>query len=305
MRNIHLDALEIFHAVATEGGIVRAAEKLHRVQSNVTTRIKQLEERLGVSLFLRQGRRLALSAEGQLLMGYAERLLRLSDEAEAALRAGRPLGSFRLGSLESTAGSRLPPILSRYNKLHPGVRIELATGTTNSLVTRVMNFDLEAAFVSEPFTAPGLEALPVFEEELVLISARSHPPIEDAASLGRCTLIAFANGCSYRKRLEDWLGKSNLMPERVLEFASYQAIVACVAAGTGVAILPRSLLAALRASGEVRIHPLPPRITKNRTHLIWQPGHESLALRSLIHLLRTEDKPRPAAQARKPAAVAA
>jgi DNA-binding transcriptional LysR family regulator len=62
------------------------------------------------------------------------------------------MGVLRIGSLESTAGSRLAPMLSRFHKLHPGVVVELATGTTGALLQRVANFEIEAAFVSEPFT---------------------------------------------------------------------------------------------------------------------------------------------------------
>ena len=111
MRTFDLDALEIFRAVVREGGIIRAAEHLHRVQSNVTTRIKQLEQRLGVALFRRQGRTLALTAAGEALLVHAERLLRLADEAERELRAEPARGPLRLGSMESTAGSRLPKVL--------------------------------------------------------------------------------------------------------------------------------------------------------------------------------------------------
>lgn len=280
-----LDALAIFRAVVREGGVVRAAASLHRVQSNVTTRIKQLEHRLGVKLFERQGRRLALTKQGEVLLVYAERLLRLADEAETAVCAGRAGGSFRLGSLESTAGSRLPPILSQYNRCHPHVQIELVTGTTGFLVRQVLEYDLEAAFVSEPFSLSSLHAIPVFDEELVLISARDDAPMSSPRDIGRRTLLAFANGCSYRKRLEDWFGETDLLPGRVMEFASYQAIIACVASGSGVAIVPRSLLGALRAADEVRVHPLPPAIARNRTHLICRPGYQSLALAGLQELL--------------------
>ncbi|MEJ8824828.1 LysR family transcriptional regulator [Variovorax humicola] len=109
MRSIDLDSLDIFRTVATEGAVIRAAQKLNRVQSNVTTRIKQLEQRLGRPLFRKQGRGLVLSPEGELLLSYAQRLFRLADEAESELRTGRPMGVLRIGSLESTAGSRLAP----------------------------------------------------------------------------------------------------------------------------------------------------------------------------------------------------
>jgi DNA-binding transcriptional LysR family regulator len=284
MRTIDLDSLEIFNAVVEHGGIVRAAGKLNRVQSNVTTRIKQLEERLGLQLFRRQGRSLVLSPEGELLQSYAQRLFRLADEAENELRTGKPMGVFRIGSLESTAGSRLAPILSRFHRLYPGVVVELVTGTSGALVQRVTNFDIEAAFVSEPFTAPGLEKMKVFEEELVLITARDEDKVTRAAQLAGSTVIAFANGCSYRKRLEEWLGASGVMPARTLEFASYQAMIACVAAGTGFALVPRSLLVSLRAANDVRQHELPVKVRRNRTHLIWN-GSASTALTRLQSLV--------------------
>jgi DNA-binding transcriptional LysR family regulator len=164
------------------------------------------------------------------------------------------------------------------------VVVELATGTAGALVTRVMNFELEAAFVSEPFTAPELEARVVFEERLVLITSKAIAKVSGPADIGRTTLIAFAQGCSYRKRIEEWLGSANVMPERVLEFASYQAMIACVAAGTGFAVVPKSTLAALRAAQGVRQHALPKRFSHNRTHIVWN-GEPSPALRGLLAVL--------------------
>jgi DNA-binding transcriptional LysR family regulator len=284
MRTIDLDSLEIFRTVVAEGGVIRAADKLHRVQSNVTTRIQQLEGRLGHKLFHRQGRSLALSPAGRRLLPYAERLLRLADEAESELRSDQPLGQFRLGSLESTAGSRLAPVLSRFHQLYPGVVVELVTGTSGALVQRVNAFEIEAAFVSQPFSAAGLETQAVFEEELVLVTARSVPPVTGPRDLADATLIAFAQGCSYRRLLEQWLGKAGAAPARSLEFSSYQAMIACVAAGTGFAIVPVSVLKALRATADVRQHPLPERLRRNRTHLIWR-GTPSMALARLIEML--------------------
>ena len=284
MRSIDLDSLDIFRTVVQEGGVIRAANKLNRVQSNVTTRIKQLEQRLGRSLFRKQGRGLVLSPEGELLLSYTQRLFRLADEAESELKSGRAMGVLRIGSLESTAGSRLAPVLSRFHKQHPGVVVELVTGTTGALLQRVANFELEAAFVSEPFTPGTLASRKVFEEELVLITARDVPPVRRAADLQGGTLIAFASGCSYRKCVEQWLGASELSPVRTMEFASYQAMIACVAAGTGFAVVPRSLLLALRATQDVRQHELPARVRRNHTHLVWN-GTPSTSLARLQELV--------------------
>lgn len=276
-----LVALQIFKAVAEQGGITRAAASLHRVQSNVTTRVKQLEERLGTKLFHRQGRRLVLSSEGKLLLAYADRLLRLSAEAQAAMKGNSPQGILRIGSLESTAATRLPPVLSRYHLAYPAVRLELVTGTTGALVSKVLGREVEAAFVAEPFPAAGLEAHPAFVEELVLITPKSCPRVRTARDIGPRTVLAFATGCSYRRRLEAWLGRGKVVPDRVMEYGSYHAIVACAAAGSGVAMVPRSVLRAVGAEDQVAVHPLPAHVASARTMLVWRRGHQSSALDAL------------------------
>lgn len=297
MRTIDLEALKIFRTVVSEGGVVRAAAKLHRVQSNVTTRIRQLEEHVGARLFRREGRNIRLSAEGQKLLGYADRLLRLADEAVSEMRTGKPRGVFRLGSLESTAGARLPPLLSRYHAMFPDVVVELATGTTGGLIKRLENFEIEAAFVSEPFCAPHLQARQVYDEELVLVTSRTVGHLSRPIDLGSSTLIAFAQGCSYRKRVEEWLAMQKVVPDRVLEFASYQAMIACVAAGTGFAVAPRSVLAGLRSAKGVHQHDLPKRYAFSRTYLVWN-GEASPSLNGLISLLPTQRKTKPTHAAR-------
>jgi len=281
MGNIDLAALEIFKAVVEQGGITKAAARLHRVPSNVTTRVKQLEERLGTKLFVRGNRKLVLSAEGRRLLGYADRLLHLSAEAEASLRDGAPAGAPQIGALESTAATRLPPLLSRFHRRYPEVRIELVTGTTGALIARVLHHEVEAAFVAEPFTADDVEGDAVFSEELVLITPRSFRRIKAPRDIGRTTLIAFPTGCSYRRRLEAWLGAARVVPERVMEFGSYHAIVACVAAGAGIAIVPRSVIRVSVAASGVATYPLPAAVSRARTCLVWRRGHRSIALDAL------------------------
>lgn len=278
MRNLDLTALHIFKTVAEEGGVTKAAAKLHRVQSNITTRVKQLEARLGTKLFLRQKRRLVLSPKGRLLLAYADRLLRLSSEAEAVLRDGTPRGTFKIGTMESTAAARLPPILSRYHKAYPEVRIELVTGTTGALIAKVLNHEIEAAFVAEPIGAGDLDSQVAFNEELVLITPKSFPPIKTPRDIGERTIIAFGAGCSYRNRLEDWLKRARVIPDRVIEFSSYHAIVACVAAGAGIAIVPRSVIRAVGSGSQVALYPLPAGIAHAKTLLVWRRDHRSTAL---------------------------
>jgi DNA-binding transcriptional LysR family regulator len=278
--------LKIFKTVAEQGGVTKAAAALHRVQSNVTTRVKQLEERLGTKLFHRQGRKLVLSSEGKVLLAYADRLLRLSTEAQAALKGHAPHGVFKLGALESTAATRLPPVLARYHRAYPAVRLELVTGTSGALVDKVLREEVEAALVAEPFPAKNLEMQHAFTEELVLITPKGHPRVTSPKDLGERIILGFTTGCSYRRRLEAWLGRSSVVAERVMEYGSYHAIAACVAAGSGIAVIPKSVLRAVGAEGQVAVHPLPPSVANARTMLVWRRGHRSAALDALREELK-------------------
>ena len=198
-----LSDLQIFSAVVREGSVTRAAERLHRVQSNVTTRIRQLEEDLSVALFIREGKRLHLAPAGQVLLGYAERLLALADEARGAVLDARPRGTFRLGAMESTAAVRLPGLLSEYHRRHPGVVLELRTGNPQVLGSAILAGDLDAALVAEPIADAPFEKTFAFDEELVIVAPANHPPIGRKGDLPR-TVLVFEHGCPHRKRLEDW-----------------------------------------------------------------------------------------------------
>src|SRR6218665_4043574 len=105
---IELPKWRSFRAVVQAGGINKAAKALHRAQSSITVRVRKLEEKLGVPLFIRAGRTLQLSPGGKELMGYAERLPDLAQQASEATRNDQPQGVLRLGAMESTAAVRLP-----------------------------------------------------------------------------------------------------------------------------------------------------------------------------------------------------
>lgn len=284
MRTMDLADLDIFRCVAREGGVVRAAACLNRVPSNVTTRIKQFEDRLGVKLFGRRGRGLVLTDAGRTLLVHAERILQMAACAEQEVRSGTVRGTLRLGSLESAAGARLPPLLAAFHAAHPDVAIELRTGTTGSLLRMLHGFEIEAALVSEPFEPAGLESQPVFDERLVLIAARGHALPQDAAQWRRTTVLAFPHGCSYRRRLLEWIAEAGASPGRLHDLGSYHAIVACVAAGAGVAIVPAEVLDQVVLGAAVQRHALPSRLRTNRTHLVWN-GEPSPPLRAFMDAL--------------------
>jgi len=287
-----LSSLNIFRTVVSENGVTRAAVKLNRVQSNVTTRIRQLEEDLGAALFTRDGRRLVLTPAGATLLPYAERLLALADEARHAITEERPHGRLRLGTMESTAASRLPSALARYHQRWPDVTLELVTGVTQSLIESVKNFTVDTALIARPPEANALpsdqfDSVVVFSEELVLISPRGQRPVATARDIAGNTLVAFAHGCAYRTYAARWYEAQGVRPARVLELGSYHAIVACVAAGAGVAVVPRSVLNLAHTGDDIALHPLGA-IGKIDTLLIWRPGHCSAALNALRELLSAE-----------------
>ncbi|UPJ40720.1 LysR family transcriptional regulator [Bradyrhizobium sp. 40] len=281
-----LSDLRIFVAVVREGGVTRAAERLHRVQSNVTTRIRQLEEDLGVALFIREGKRLHLAPQGQVLFGYANRLLALADEARDALQDAKPRGTFRLGAMESTAAVRLPGLLSEYHRRHPGVVLELRTGNPQVLASAILAGDLDAALVAEPIADEPFEKAPAFEEELVIIAAVDHPPIVKKGSNLPGTIIVFEHGCPHRKRLEDWYARRNEMPERMIELASYHAMLGCVVAGMGVALIPKSVLTTFPDERLLSVHPLGRTENRAWTVLIWRRGAGSANIQALKAILQ-------------------
>ena len=282
-----LSDLLIFKTVAEEGGILRAARKLHRVQSNVTTRIKQLEASIGTQLFFRDRQRLVLSPNGESLLVYAGKLLRLADEAHIAVSGRSPSGVLRVGALESTCASRLPGVLARFHKSFPAVRLELQTGTNDALTAAVKDRRLDAAFVAEAPADKELASLPLFREKLVLVSPKDHPRVATPRDVRDDSIIAFPNGCAYRRILERWLGRKSRATIRILELSSYHAIVACVASGAGIALLPESVLDVV-PTRDVARHALPNVLANIVTPLIWRTAEASPSVTALQGLLQLE-----------------
>lgn len=292
-----LAALDIFRTVAQEGSVTRAAERLGRVQSNVTTRVQQLEEQLGARLFLREGRRMVLTPAGESLRGYADRLLALAEEARQAVHPDQPGGRLRLGAMESTAAARLPRPLAQLHAQWPGLALELSTAPSRQLVEQVLRHTIDCALVAWP--PPGvdpqaaLEQSVVFSESLLLVLPADHPPVQGPQDLQLDTLAAFGNGCTYRRMGEAWMQQRNGTPPRVLELASYHAILACVAAGRCAAVVPQSVMDLMREPPALRTVPL----AACDTVLVHRRGYQSPALAALHAALRATPAPAPAHRA--------
>ena len=218
------DDLRIVDAVARVGSMNRAAE-LNMVQSNVTARIRLLEEELGVQLFVRHSRGVRTERSWS-----APPFLRGADTAlfEQAITAvkedGTPKGKLRIGMLETTAGLRLPTLVAQYAQEYPRVELGIVTGTTTSLIHQVVERELDGAFVAGPVHHQELNEEPLFLEELVLVSSLSVRNFDDLAKVENLKAIVFRQvvlTVKGSRTILDGLGIRYV----VMEFASLDAII--------------------------------------------------------------------------------
>jgi len=278
---MELSDLMVFRTVVEAGGVTRAACRLNRVQSNVTARIRKLEEDLGVELFSRQGRGVRLSAAGAQLLPYAERLLELAEDAREAVGGGSLAGALCLGSMESTAAARLPAPLAEFHRRYPQITLELAVDSTLPLIAKVLQGHLDAALVAGPVDDPRLECRAVYAEEMV-VAAPAGASLEQIRGM---TLLAFQNGCSYRRLLEEWVATLGVVPDRIVEMASNHAILGCVAAGMGIGLLPRSLIETSPGRFSISMLPLKGEVGQVQTQLIWRKTAPRARIEALLEVL--------------------
>lgn len=247
--------LRIFQAVAREGSITKAAQKLNYVQSSVTIRIQYLEAQLRVPLFRRSNRGMTLTPAGENLLEYADKILSLLDEAVKTTQYNdHPAGPLRIGSIETTAAIHLTPLLAEYRLQYPDVKLSLTTGVTHELVQKVLNDELDGAFVYGPVDDPDLEHAAAFEEELVLIS---EPGTSDMHELLSKPMLFFDVGCTHRAKAESFLKGTGLTAYQIMEFGTLAVILDGVSSGLGVSMLPRSSIAKAEEAGKIASHRLP------------------------------------------------
>jgi LysR family transcriptional regulator, cell division regulator len=280
--------LRVFQSVALTGSMNKAALALNTVQSNVTARIKALEDEVGFALFERSNRGVTLTAAGQRLLPFATRAARLLDDARRAVAdTGAPSGPLVVGSLETTAALRLSPVLAEFAAAYPAVDLSLRTGTSCELVDQVLDRSLEGAYVCGPVNHPDLLAEPFCHEELVILTAPGIADFEALADKPDIKIIVLRAGCSYRLRLEAMLAQRGIVGVRQLEFGTLETIISCVSAGLGVTLLPRALLGSVWQEGRVRVHALPDRESWAETVFIrHREAYASSALRAFMEVAR-------------------
>ncbi|MFB9885351.1 LysR substrate-binding domain-containing protein [Balneatrix alpica] len=273
LKTPELTDLHIFQTVAHTGSVTQAAQQLHRVQSNISTRLKHLEELLDEQLFWRQGKGMELTPAGERLLSHSEQLLKQAAEIYQVVKQDEPSGPLRIGSMESTAAVRIPVILAELHQCYPKLAIRLQTGPSQPIAQQVLDRQLDVAFVAHPPEHEQLQQLAIWQEHLVGVSAR------DGEHQGY--LLAFTRGCSYRMVLEQWSQMQGGPQRPLLELNSYHGILSCASAGMGLGIVPRSLLEVYPYRHALQEHPLPTQLAQVTTYMIWlrqrqQPGIEAL-----------------------------
>lgn len=236
---MELGMLRVFQAVAKEGSVSKAAGKLNYVQSNVTARVRQLEDELGTQLFYRKSRGMSLTPAGKVLSGYTEKLLGLAEEAERAVKEeeGR-WGPLAIGSLNSIASVNLTLLLTNFHRQYPKVEVNLVTDRSDALLEKVLDYSLEGTFLHAPVNHAELEEHPAFEQELVLVHPKGEPVLKNDEAL---SMLVFPNTCCpHRMRLEQWLADKGHILSSATELGSLEAILGCVAAGMGISLVPRA-----------------------------------------------------------------
>ena len=268
-----LTDLPVFLAVARHGNMTKAAAVLNTVQSNVTSRIKRLEDDLGATLLVRGVRKLHLTPEGESLMPYALRLEELDRDIKSQFGAelGPQSGSLRIGAIETFAASHLVDIISKFSGQHPYVDLSVQTGGTDILRKRVLDSELDIAFVSRRSNDPALREEKVLNDELVVLAPRSLKSLKDFTHPRHAKLRILVQrvGCSFTARLVEHLRETRQPARAAHAVGTLEGLIGSVRAGSGVAVLPRSYLCASRAKNLLLL-PMPKELSSVEIYLVVQ-----------------------------------
>jgi DNA-binding transcriptional LysR family regulator len=241
--------LQTFCVLVEELNFTRTAERVHTVQSNVTSQIKSLEAELGTQLFDRLAKRVLLTEAGHRFLPYAEKALAAMEQGQRAVKFGsEPAGPLRIGSPESVLTYRLPEVLKLFRKRYPQVELIFRPGFDDKVADALENGRLDLAIcMSDSVEGEQLRSIKMRSEEVYLFSTPDHPLVSAKTvypkDLLDQTLLLTEAGCGYRKKLDTHLALANIRPQHITEFSSVEAIKQCVLAGMGLGLLPRIVIA--------------------------------------------------------------
>lgn len=234
LSDLDIDALRAFVTVAESGGFTAAADRLGRTQSAISVKIKKLEDRLGRRVFDRTSRSLAITRDGELLLGYARRLLDLNDETVRRFAEPAAEGDLRLGVAEYFLSDHLPRVLTQFARIYPRLHIDVRVGLCADLVAGLESGDLD--LVISRRDAGETRGRAIWREPLRWVAAPTLELPADAP-LPFCALPA---PCVFRNRGLAALGAAGRPWRVVYTSASVMGVQAAVRAGLGIAVLSES-----------------------------------------------------------------
>ncbi len=253
-----LEQLRIFVAVAAREHLTRAAAELNLTQSAVSAAVAALEARHATRLFNRVGRRIELTAAGRLFLAEARAVLARAVQAEAVLNdlAGLQRGSLAVAASQTVGNYWLPAVLHRFRRAHPAVTVGLSIGNTEQVARLVLEGAAELGVVEGAVDEPALHALPVAEDELVLVASPALAPAAPptAALLKTLPFVLREAGSATRTLGLEALGLAVEDLQVILELPSNEAVRVAVEDGAGLAVLSRQAVAgSLEAGTLVRL----------------------------------------------------
>jgi DNA-binding transcriptional LysR family regulator len=234
MHLLDIDQLRTFVAISDTGSFTRAADVVHKTQSAVSMQMKRLEERVGRPLFERDGRSSRLTEDGERLLDYARRIVRLNSEAIATFSDAELIGRVRLGLPDDYADRYLPEILARFSRSNPRAEVTVVCEPSPNLIGLIQAGEIDLAIITHVDRRGPSEIIRV-EQLLWVTSARHavHEEVPVPLALGRPT-------CDWRQSATEALDSKG-RPYRV-HYVSWNstAVGAAVLAGLSVSVLPES-----------------------------------------------------------------
>lgn len=235
--------LRAFLAIAEAKTFTAGARRVNVTQAAISMQIRQLEEEVGLQLFTRTPRRVLLTEAGEYLLERARRIMREHDSAlaEIAEVAGAEHGRLRIGSASAMfATKQLPGILQKLKDKFPNAEISVTSGTSQTLVEKIMHGEVDIAFVSLPVESSHVSIDHLFSDEIVAIAHPDHPLANDkfisAATLAGEKLILGEKGGNTRRMIDDFFDAANVRPTIVMELSRQEAINQMVENNMGVGI---------------------------------------------------------------------
>ncbi|MGW7284702.1 LysR family transcriptional regulator [Streptomyces sp. NPDC054847] len=291
--------LVTFEKVAAHLSFTQAAAELKYAQSSVTSQIRSLESSLGTELFDRLGSRIRLTEAGERLVPYARRIIELSEEARAAVvETDEPAGAITIGTMESLTSYRLPELLELFHHRYPRVKLSLRPTLGDETRRALRHGVYDIGFLMERETEhTGLKSEVLAPEPLVLVAAPGHPLAGarelTTADLADAQLVGTEPGCPYRDLFEGELRERTGAPPPFMEFGTIEATKRGVAAGLGVALLPRMTVRAELTSGALVALPWEPPF-RLHTQVAWREGkrlprHVRLFIDETVRLVREQE----------------